>query len=666
MTVRPLYLFTLAVFFALVVFLLHHRAFSGPMYYDSEAAIAASQHIFDHKGVLGVIGIFPQRPIPMISFYLDYLVGGMNAYYFRLVNTVLMSMTALMVVMTLTLLIEAPCSRIQSPQGRTRLVALVMGILFLTHPIQVFLVAYIWQRMALLAFLFYMAAFVLYLSVRSGRFSNSILGYALCVLMFFLAMLSKENAATLPAILVLAEIAFFRPGLRQLARQGLAITLLAFCVFAVSFHLESLPSWSGTDPSFNAAPSVYLAREMSLWQLFLTQCRMLFQYVSLIAAPFPGRLQLLTPQYISESLFESPITFMAVVGAILLTLCGIRLLWRRPLTGFGILFFVINLLPEGFLAPQYVLFLYRAPLPMVGLVMVITDAVMLLSAKFESTKAARWVKTGLIALAAGTVTMYSCVCLVKADQWRDPVVFWQDVVDHLPPQTPNLEKRSVVHALNQLGFALQRKDRHSEAVHFHERALRIPDNRAESGTLLGKAYLALGKIDEAERMFRLCITINPRFPEGLMGLAAIQVKKGSVEEALVSMRKAMDLAPKSFDYHVKTGIILLKLGDPSGATSLFSSALELNPKYAEAHYQLGKVLIDENPSLGLVHIQECLKLDPDHSLANVEMGVILAQSGDLEKAEALFRRALKRNPNDELAKKNLETVLQELGDRSNR
>ncbi len=637
------------------------------MYYDSQAIIAGHENVFAQKGITGVIGIFPQRPIPMISFYLNYLVDGMNPYYFRVVNAALLGIAALLVIIAIVLMIEAPNSGIQPGQVGTRPVAFVMGLLFLVHPIQTFLVVYIWQRMALLAIMCCMASFASYIAVRSGRLENRILGYSLCILMFLFAMLSKENAVTLPAVLLLAEIAFFRPSWNELAKRALAFAVVTVSTLVFMSYLERPHGSTEAGTGLYAALFKYSSEGgMTLWEIFVTQCRMLFLYISAIIVPTPERLQLLTPQYLSESLLESSTTTLAVIAAIILTISGVYLLRKRPLTGFGILFFIVNLLPESFLVPQYSFVLYRAVFPMIGLLIIIADLVMSVFARTESGHVGRWIRAPLIACAAGAILFFSWVSFTKADVWRDPLLFWQEAVDQIPPHAANLEKRSVVQALNQLGLQLQLKNRHAEAVPLHERALQIPNRREGSSMFLGKAYMALGRVDDAERMFSLCMKTNPTFPEGYAGLAAVLVKKNRLKEALELMRKALDLAPENYDYQVRTGMILLKQGNFPGAISHFSRAVELNPKYAEAHYQLGKALLDRNPEQGSSHIYKSLQLDPGHSLANVEIGVMLATSGRLQEAEAHFRRALKRNPNDELANENLETVQRQLSETSDK
>ncbi len=99
---------------------------------------------------------------------------------------------------------------------------------------------------------------------------------------------------------------------------------------------------------------------------------MLFSYLALIFDPEPSRLQLITPQVLILSLGQSIGTVAAIFASILMGIAGIVLLRLRPLTGFGILFFMLGLAPESVLVPQYLFVIYRASLPMFGLILVLS------------------------------------------------------------------------------------------------------------------------------------------------------------------------------------------------------------------------------------------------------------------------------------------------------
>ena len=67
--------------------------------------IAANQSVFANQGMLGVMNLFPQRPIPMITFYFNYLTGGMSPEYFRIVNVALLVIASILVMLLIQLIL---------------------------------------------------------------------------------------------------------------------------------------------------------------------------------------------------------------------------------------------------------------------------------------------------------------------------------------------------------------------------------------------------------------------------------------------------------------------------------------------------------------------------------------------------------------------------------
>jgi tetratricopeptide (TPR) repeat protein len=661
--IRPAHYILLALFFSVFVFLLHSRAFSGPMYYDSHAILAQMEHVFASGNVLSVIDLFPQRPIPMITFYFNYLIGGMDPYGFRIVNCFLLGTAAALTFVTIVLLLEASQARNHLSNEGARFTGVILVLLFLAHPAQAFIVIYIWQRAALLAIVFFMAALCMYLAVRMGKLHNPLLGYGLTGVFFVLAVFSKENALTLPFILLAAEIAFFRPNRKELVIRAIGMFVIVL-LFLLAMSFLQRPHGDAPVSGLSATLAKYASEGgMSFWHLFLTQCRMLFSYISVVIFPTPSQVQMLTPQYISISLTEPWTTVPAVIGAISLVFTALLLLRKRPLTGFGLFFFILNLVPESFLVPQYVFVSYRVILPMIGLLMVAADAIVFLISRAGYE---RRIRRGLVSCAVLFIAFFSWVSMSKAALWQDPLIFWKDVVAHFPEDGPHLENRSRVQALNMVGFYLQRKERYAEAIEYHEKALELPNRREASSSFLGKAYLALGRVDDAERMFRLAIQANPTFPEGYLGVAAIMIKKNELAEAYRFTHSAIDIAPNNYGYQNLMGIVLLKQGKLAEAEKHFRMAMAINPQFPDAYYQLGKCALDKDPQNAIKLITHALALDPDHSLANTEIGVILAISGRLAEAESHFRRALKRDPNNELAQENLNIVERQISEMNGR
>ena len=87
----------------------------------------------------------------------------------------------------------------------------------------------------------------------------------------------------------------------------------------------------------------YIIRSFDLEERVLTQTRMLFFYLSLLALPHVGRLTLFHDNVVvSQSLFEPLTTIFAVAGLVLLALLALYSLRKRWLVGFVIAWYFVG------------------------------------------------------------------------------------------------------------------------------------------------------------------------------------------------------------------------------------------------------------------------------------------------------------------------------------
>jgi tetratricopeptide (TPR) repeat protein len=673
--------------FILVALAIHYPAFDAPMYYDSVGQLEAKEHIFASGDLIKVIQICPQRPVSMGSFYLNYLIWGMNPFYFRMVNAVILAMTAFIAALTFILIPEIAGPATSGTSREKQAVGLFLGLVFLVHPVHVYFVDYIWQRMGLLSCFFYISALAAYLATRSGRIRSAAAGYLLCLALFCLALTSKENAVTLPAVLILAEIAFFRDGWKGLLkRTGIFAAILLVLVGMMSLLERPYGVGAEAPGIFATIAKYYGDSNLTLSQAVISQCMVLFSYLALIVVPVPSNVRFATAHVIFSSPLESPAIMAAVIGALAIFGAAVYLLRRRPLSGFGLLFFLVNLLPESFLVPMYLFLAYRASLPMFGLLLVLADCLLEILAKIRPFSEQ---KSYMGPLAAGlfatmVLALMGSVTISKAKLWQDPVLFWTDIVEERPIYSGNVEKRIALDALNNLGVALHRQDKNEEAGAILRRAVRINPSYIPSYVNLAAAYAALGDTAEAEATVKQAVEIEPQAPRAQFALGELYLKQDRLSEALFYMQKAADLAPSDPRCLNGLGTALLRQGKAREAASVFRSAIEVAPGFDEAHYNLGEAYV----SLGMdqeaagefskalllaksgnerdaaEHFRKALALSPDNWRVHNNLGALQAKSGNYGEAAVHFQEAFRINPDDISARKNLERIRSLLGSQS--
>ena len=104
------------------------------------------------------------------------------------------------------------------------------------------------------------------------------------------------------------------------------------------------------------------------------------------------------------------------------------------------------------------------------------------------------------------------------------------------------------------------------------------------------------------------------------------------------------------------------IGKTEEAVVHFREALKIDPDDSMVQTDLGaKLAMQGQGEEALVHFQEALKLDPRNTLAMVNMGIVLAKQGRTEEALEYFQNALRIRPDYPDAHYQTGTVLTQMG-----
>jgi Flp pilus assembly protein TadD len=660
---KPLSIVLAALLFLLVGLIMYYPGFDAPMYYDSAVRLQGNEYLFC-RGLRDVASIFPQRPLSMATFYLNYVVAGMSPFYFRLCNVVLVALTAMSAMILAFLILDIVGSAAKAEARWRRIAAFLLGLVFVVHPIQTYLVVYIWQRMALLTCLFYFSALAAYLATRTGRMENRFLGYSIFSLLSVCTLASKESAITLPVVLVLAEVILLRSNWRSLIKP-VAIGSAAMLVFlgALSF-LERAHGVGEASGFFKTIARYYRESGLTFKEVALSQCRVMFSYIEMIVLPLPRNIRLFDAWTISRSIMQPPATLAAVAGIVAFLGTSFYLLRKRPVAGFGLLFFLVNLFPEAFLVPQYLFFGYRPALSMFGLLLAMGDLLLLLLYKVRDIRGFQWLPAGIVLSLCIGILGLCFVARAKAGTWKDPVAFWAEVVAGFPSHAKNIEKQVRIQSLTTLGAWLESRGRHDEAIGLLKRALAINPKNQDALGVLGKAYVSIDKVSEAKSCYEQALALDSTFAEAFVGLGEISLREVGYAAAREYFQKALDAAKDNPTHAETIGNALMRSGNPAAAVHYFRRSVALYPCSAQNQYALAKAFMAAGDiTNALISLRKTVETKPDHWKAHNDLGVIFAKRGDLDKAVAHFEAAVRINPEDVPSRKNLETALRKRGQR---
>lgn len=410
-------LFAAMLLLAAVTAALYWPGLGGGFFFDDEVNILHAERVrmeelslsSIREAVVGGSAGPSGRPVAQLSFALNHYFSGFNPFAFKATN--------LAIHLTAGLLLFLLARRLLA---RT-LSAGALAALWLLHPIQLTPVLHVVQRMTSLSALFLFAAMLVHVRARERGGQTGAAGLVLAwCLLWPLSFLSKETGALFPLFALAWELTVRRTasgGLDQFTRLlavGAGLTLAAVFAYAVSPSGQWL--WNG-----------YTLRPFTLTERLLTEGRVLWLYLSLIAFPRVDAFSLYHDgMQLSTGLFDPWITLPALIGLASLPVLAWRLRAGAPVASFGIAWFLIGHALESTVLPLEIAHEHRNYVPLFGLLL--TGAWGL--GRFM---AHRGLSIGLSAFAVTLAIGYAgFVTLLRAHQFGEEVRRTQIEAQHHP------------------------------------------------------------------------------------------------------------------------------------------------------------------------------------------------------------------------------------------
>ncbi|MDE3041457.1 MAG: tetratricopeptide repeat protein [Nitrospirota bacterium] len=192
---------------------------------------------------------------------------------------------------------------------------------------------------------------------------------------------------------------------------------------------------------------------------------------------------------------------------------------------------------------------------------------------------------------------------------------------------------------------------------------RVPDTSAVRVLLNeGSAHLQGGRLQEAERTYRLALNMAPDHPEALHLLGLSLYRLNRFDDAMATISRAIEQAPSAPLYWFNFGVVAQKAARPDEAIRAYRQAVTLNPRHLEAWSNLGNVLRDRGALPESIDAyQKALALNPSHPDTHNNLGVALKEQGQVPRAIASYRQAIQLKPTHVEALNNLGLALMETG-----
>ena len=586
---------------------------------------------------------------------------------------------------TSEVVLDAFQSTIDNRQSTILLMSLFAALIFVAHPIQTQAVTYTAQRYTSMAAMFYFLSILCYVRARlmqqrgearrrrtevrcqreedggqraegsdqrSGVRSQESEGsrafsfrlsalYLLCILCGVVAFFSKQNTASLPAAILLAEYLLFdrtwEGWKRKLLWFAPVFVLMGIFILYVSGVFREGIQFGSLLEDVSAvlrAPETDVGR----WVYLCTQFNVVVIYIKLLFLPLGQNLDYMYP--FKTGFFDgyTPVAFLfliAIVGV------GIWQIKKRPAISFGIFWFFITLSIESSVFPiKDALFEHRLYLPMFGFAIVVAYIVFgLLPIR------GYWP----VAISVLIVLSFGAATYLRNQIWQDPISLWSDSVAKNPDN---------YRAHINLGYAFRKEGRLEDAVTHYLEALRIAPNFATAHSNLGVALAQQGNLKDAFSHFAEALRIRPDDSEILTNYGQAYMQQGNINEAVSYFSKALKACPDNSKAHNNFGIALAQQGNLKDAMVHFSEAVRIEPHNAKIHRNLGQAfMLQGNLPKAAQHYSEAVRINPAYAEAHCKLGAILVRQGDVDGGIEHFSKALKIKPGMNEARQGLERAL---------
>lgn len=663
------------LFLVAAIVIVYSPAFHGGLVFDDIGHLRDDRRLRTFAGLVK-IWLYPQQdyqhqwyPLTSTTFWLMHWLWGFKTLGFHLVNVFFHICNALMFWKLL--------KQLKVPGEYWA------AMLFALHPVNVQSVAWIIELKNVQSCFFYLASAVMFVHMMSLKGKPRWGWYALSLLMFVLALLSKAATSSLPLGLLLILI-WKR---KEVSRSTFAM-LVPFIVMGSYFagyvkNLEENYSGGNLDLGLSMLDHGALFGQ-TLW-FYARQLVM------------PKDICFVYPKWEVDG--TQWVQWMPNVGVLL----AVLLVWsQRKKWGFGplagLLYFILAVGPLAFVSVAYMRF------------------------TFVANHWVYWASMGFLALMATAFyqvfrhpklrvsVMLVLVVAMGVRSWfhaqiyADQIVVWRHVLKRYP--TLSTAHLNLANALRQNGDPAG-SFKHYQLALYHnpysfnsrfglatlylqfgnpvlcrfyttqallyypqhpffryqnarakiamgdvadgqanlEMVLEHFPDQFETIVLLAHTYLIQDRVDDAAKLAERAVTIDPNDVQTLGIVGMVQARRGQLEQAKTSLLAAITINPKFQDGLLTLAIINHQQGNVGVAKVFYQRVIDLDENAVAAHEKLGLLLWEQSDWAGaLEHCQKAYRLDPSRTFAMRRAADSLAHLGKLDEAQELFEKLHKLMP----------------------
>lgn len=353
---------------------LYWRGLHGPFLLDDPFALQSLAAWQEGKQPLWQVlfsneSLLWHRSLAMATLVVNVLIGGDSTFSFKAGNLLHHLAAGLFIY----LLVNRMFLRDNHMATRARVLALLVTALWLMHPLHVSTVLYVIQRMAQVAAVCCVIGMWLYMLLRSRIEAGTLraptgwlLIWIVIPAMTFLGIQGKQNAAILPVLCLVLELAYFS------SIRSMPAALRVFYALAVA-----IPGLLTVVALVTGADTIYLgywAYNFDMGERLLSEARALWVFVADTLAPYPPGMGIYGDDFeVSRGLLSPPTTLISILALIAVSALVVRCRQMSPSLFAGWFLFLVGHSVESSFLPLELYYEHRNYLPSVGLLICVVS-----------------------------------------------------------------------------------------------------------------------------------------------------------------------------------------------------------------------------------------------------------------------------------------------------
>ncbi|HZE70695.1 MAG TPA: tetratricopeptide repeat protein, partial [Pyrinomonadaceae bacterium] len=554
--------------------------------------------------------------------------------------------------------------------------AWLSAALWALHPVMVQSVAWVTELKNTQSCVFYLLSILFFLkwedqggaiSGPSQRWTGDrrSLVFALSLLFFLLATLSKTSVVMLPFVLALC-VWWMRGRIRWRDTLALApfalisVVASAWTIWEQRFHARAVgPDWVQTFP-----------------ERLIIAGKAIWFYLGKLVWPHP--LIFIYPRWDVDS--SKIVAYLPLLAAI----AGFVALWFiRPKRGralfFAAAYYVVSLFPVlGFFSVYFFRYSFVSDhfqyLASMGPVALIGAGIAILLGRFCVTPTDCVSDPDTVPLSGSSIATPRRRLVLSAGLCGILLVsigfltWWQtaEYRDLFALYTATLQKNpDCWMAHYNLGIVLSEQGEADQAIDHYRRAVALRPDYAEAHYNLGRLLVEHGQLTDAIAHYERAAAINPTDAEAQNNLGVTLFGIGRTDDAIAHYQNALEIRPDYGEASCNLANALIAKDDFDGAIARYKACLAAMPDQAEAQYNLASALLRKGRTdEAIVEYQKVLQVHPESADAHANLGIAWLAKGRVRDAMAEYTNALQISPENLAALSNLAWLLATSSDSS--